>query len=173
MTDHCSWVTQRHSSQDTFRLVLSRIETTPFQECFLNWLRSAAKVVDGELIMIDSKTMKRSHDFKSGKAAIHMVSAWTAETRLAFGQIKTEEISYKVTAIPELRKLLEIKGSIVTTDAMVCQRKIASQVIQKSSDYVLGERVSILFSWDRGKSLHWSRRGNAQQWFVLLSQNVK
>lgn len=81
------------------------------------------KVVDGEVILIDGKTLRRSYDSGSGKSAIHMVSAWVAKNRLVLGQVKTEEKSNEITAIPELLKLLEIKGCIVTIDAMGCQKR--------------------------------------------------
>jgi len=123
---------------DTFRRVLSRINAKVFQDCFLSWVRSLVKVVDGEVIPIDGKTLRRSYDSGSGKAAIHMVSAWAAENRLVLGQVKTEEKSNEISAIPELLRLLEIKGCIVTIDAMGCQKKIAEQVISQGGDYVLG-----------------------------------
>jgi predicted transposase YbfD/YdcC len=123
---------------DTFRRVLSRINAKIFQECFLSWVQSLVKVVDSEVIAIDGKTLRRSYDSGSNKAAIHMVSAWASENRLVLGQVKTEEKSNEITAIPELLKLLEIKGCIVTIDAMGCQKKIAEQIIEQSGDYVLG-----------------------------------
>ncbi|MDD2468718.1 MAG: ISAs1 family transposase [Desulfobulbus sp.] len=123
---------------DTFRRVISRLNSKIFQECFLSWVHSLVKVVDGEVIPIDGKTLRRSYDTGSGKTAIHMVSAWAAENRLVLGQVKTEEKSNEITAIPELLKLLEIKGCIVTIDAMGCQKKIAAQIIQQGGDYVLG-----------------------------------
>ena len=123
---------------DTFRRVISRLNTKIFQECFLSWVHSVVEVTDGEIIPIDGKTLRRSHDSKSGKSAIHMVSAWAANNRLVLGQVKTEEKSNEITAIPELLKLLEIKGCIVTIDAMGCQKKIAEQIVQQGGDYVLG-----------------------------------
>ena len=123
---------------DTFRRVISRLNAKIFQECFLSWVHSVVEVVDGEVIPIDGKTLRRSHDSSSGKSAIHMVSAWAASNRLVLGQVKTNEKSNEITAIPELLKLLEIKGCIVTIDAMGCQKKIAEQIVQHGGDYVLG-----------------------------------
>lgn len=125
-------------SHDTFRRVLSRLNAKEFQECFLNWAKSVAKTLPGEVIPIDGKTLRRSYDSGSDKAAIHMVSAWASGKRLVLGQIKTEEKSNEITAIPELLKLLEINGCIVTIDAMGCQTKIADQIIEQGGDYVLG-----------------------------------
>lgn len=123
---------------DTFRRVLSRIDAKIFQECFLSWTQSLVQAVDGEVIPIDGKTLRKSYDSGSGKAAIHMVSAWAAENKLVLGQVKTEEKSNEITAIPALLKLLEIKGCIVTIDAMGCQKKIAKQIVEQGGDYVLG-----------------------------------
>lgn len=123
---------------DTFRRVLSRLNAKAFQECFLSWIKSAANTLPGEVIPIDGKTLRRSYDSGSDKAAIHMVSAWASENRLVLGQVKTEEKSNEINAIPELLKLLEIKGCIVTIDAMGCQTKIADQIIEQGGDYVLG-----------------------------------
>ncbi|MCI5221128.1 MAG: ISAs1 family transposase [Candidatus Electrothrix sp. AR4] len=81
---------------------------------------------------------RRSHDRKSGKAAIHMVSAWATKTKLVLGQVKTEEKSNEITAIPELLNLLDVSGCVVTIDAMGCQKKIAEQIIDQGGDYVFG-----------------------------------
>lgn len=123
---------------DTFRRVISCINPKLFQECFVNWVRDVAEVVDGQIIPIDGKTVRRSYDSSSNMAAIHMVSAWAAENRLVLGQVKTKAKSNEITAIPELLKVLEIKGCIVTIDAMGCQTKIADKIIAQGGDYVLG-----------------------------------
>lgn len=125
-------------SHDTFGRVFSLIVPEYFQKCFLKWIRSVAKVSGGEIIPIDGKTLRRSHNAKTGKAAIHMVSAWTAKNRLVLGQVKTEEKSNEITAIPELLRLLDVTGCIVTIDAMGCQKKIAKQIIEQGGDYILG-----------------------------------
>lgn len=85
---------------------------------------------------IDSKKLRRSHDKTIGKAAIHMVSAWVAENRMVLGQVKVDDKSNEITAIPELLTLLELAGCIVTIDAMGCQTAIAAQVVEKKADYV-------------------------------------
>ncbi len=123
---------------DTFRRVLSRIHAKQFQKCFISWVQSVAQSIPGEVIPIDGKTLRRSYDSDSNKAAIHMVSAWASENRLVLGQVKTSEKSNEITAIPELLNLLEIKGCIVTIDAMGCQKKIARQIAKQGGDYVLG-----------------------------------
>jgi len=88
-------------------------------------------------VAIDGKTSRHSYDKASNKAAIHMVSAWAADNRLVLGQIKTEAKSNEITAIPELLKVLELTGSIVTIDAMGCQKAIVSQIVEKGADYVI------------------------------------
>ena len=123
---------------DTFRRVFSRLKTGQFQQCFLSWVRSVTQVIPGEIVPIDGKTLRRSYDSGSNKAAIHMVSAWASENRLVLGQVKTSEKSNEITAIPELLNLLDINGCIVTIDAMGCQKKIAQQIIKQGGDYVLG-----------------------------------
>jgi len=125
-------------SHDTFGRVFAHINPKYFQDCFLNWIRSVANITEGKIIPIDGKTLRRSHDHKAGKAAIHMVSAWAAENRLVLGQVKTEEKSNEITAIPELLNLLDVSGCIVTIDAMGCQKKIARQIIDQGGDYVFG-----------------------------------
>ena len=125
-------------SHDTFGRVFSLIHTRHFQECFLNWVKAAAQITDGQIIPIDGKTLRRSHDNSVGKAAIHMVSAWSVENHLVLGQVKTEEKSNEITAIPELLSLLDVNGCIVTIDAMGCQKKIAKQIINQGGDYVFG-----------------------------------
>jgi predicted transposase YbfD/YdcC len=88
-------------------------------------------------VAVDGKTLRRSHDRSSGKAAIHMVSAWAAKNQITLGQVRTDEKSNEITTIPELLNLLEINGCIVTIDAMGCQKKIADQIVDQGADYVL------------------------------------
>ena len=123
-------------SHDTFRRVFAKISPSAFQECFIEWVRDVAGTIKG-VIAIDGKTLRRSHDRVLGKKAIHMVSAWAAENSLVLGQVKTDEKSNEITAIPELLRLLEIGGCIVTIDAMGCQKVIAKQIIEQKGDYVL------------------------------------
>ena len=124
-------------SHDTFSDVFSRICPKQFKECFLKWVQAVFEITDGQVIPIDGKTLRRSHDRSGGKAAIHMVSAWASTNKIVLGQVKTEEKSNEITAIPELLRLLEIKGCIVTIDAMGCQTEIAAQIIEQGGDYVL------------------------------------
>ena len=125
-------------SHDTFGRVFSRIDPEAFAERFLAWVRAACGTVGKGLVAIDGKTLRRSCDAADDKAAIHMVSAWAAENRLVLAQVKTDEKSNEITAIPELLKLLDLGGCIVTIDAMGCQKKIARQITKAGGDYVLG-----------------------------------
>jgi predicted transposase YbfD/YdcC len=124
-------------SHDTFGRVFARLDGQQFQECFLEWVQAISTLTRGQVIAIDGKTLRRSHDRSLGKAAIHMVSAWAAENRLVLGQTKVDEKSNEITAIPELLALLDIAGCIVTIDAMGCQKQIARLIIEESGDYVL------------------------------------
>ena len=103
----------------------------------MDWVSSVNRLTQGQVIALDGKTLRRSHDRNSGKEAIHMVSAWASENSLVLGQTKVDEKSNEITAIPELLKLLDLSGCIVTIDAMGCQKKIAWQIVGQEADYVL------------------------------------
>jgi predicted transposase YbfD/YdcC len=124
-------------SHDTFGRVFSLLSPEKFQSCFRNWIQSVAQAFDKEIIALDGKTLRRSHDRGLGKNAIHMVSAWASQNRLTLAQIKTEDKSNEITALPELLKILDVSGCIVTIDAMGCQKAIAKQIINQEGDYVL------------------------------------
>jgi len=124
-------------SHDTIGRLFSQLSPEEFEKAFLKWIYEIREISVGQIIAIDGKTLRRSYDKSSDKAAIHMVSAWASENRLILGQIKTEEKSNEIKAIPELLRLLEIDGCIVTIDAMGCQKDIAAQITDKEADYVL------------------------------------
>ena len=124
-------------SHDTFGRVFSMIRPEEFEKCFLDWVRAAFQNIAPQIIAIDGKTLRHSYDRSSNKAAIHMVSAWATENRLVLGQVKTEEKSNEITAIPELLRVLALKGCIVTIDAMGCQREIVKQIVEQQADYVI------------------------------------
>ena len=124
-------------SHDTIGRVFELIDPKSFKDKFISWVESIHTLKTGEIIAIDGKTLRRSFDKKSGKRAIHMVSAWACESGLVLGQIKTKEKSNEITAIPELLDLLTLKGCIVTIDAMGCQKKIAESIVDRKADYVL------------------------------------
>lgn len=124
-------------SHDTFGRVFSMIRPEEFEKCFLDWVRVAFQNIAPQVIAIDGKTLRHSYDRSSNKAAIHMVSAWATENRLVLGQVKTEEKSNEITAIPELLRVLALKGCIVTIDAMGCQKEIVKQIVEQEADYVI------------------------------------
>jgi|tagenome__1003787_1003787.scaffolds.fasta_scaffold20622902_1 predicted transposase YbfD/YdcC len=124
-------------AHDTFWRVFRHLDAEEFQECFLRWIASVQELTAGEVIAVDGKQLRRSHDATAGKAAIHMVSAWATGNGLVLGQRKVDDKSNEITAIPELLQKLEISGCIVTIDAMGCQTKIAETIVAKEADYVL------------------------------------
>jgi predicted transposase YbfD/YdcC len=129
-------------SHDTFGRVFARLDAQQFRDRFLEWVQAVSAVTHGQVIAIDGKTIRRSHDRTSGKGAIHMVSAWASENRLVLGQTKVAEKSNEITAIPELLALLDVAGCIVTIDAMGCQKEIARLIIEESGDYVLALKAN-------------------------------
>lgn len=124
-------------SHDTFGRVFSRLDPDKFQSCFMDWVAAISQITQGEVIAVDGKTVRGSHDRANGKDAIHMVSAWASANHLVLGQIKVDDKSNEITAIPELLEMLELSGCIITIDAMGCQTEIAQQIISKGADYVL------------------------------------
>ena len=114
-------------SHDQLGILFSRLDIETFQRCFTEWIASLHDVLDG-VVAIDGKTLRRSFDTTTGKAAIHMISAWSCEQHLVLGQCKVDDKSNEITAIPKLLGLLTLKRAIVTIDAMGCQRSICQQV---------------------------------------------
>jgi len=124
-------------SHDTIGSFFSKLDPHQLQRCFLNWINEVFDISEGEIIAIDGKTLRHSYDTARNKPAIHMVNAWACKNNLVLGQFKTKEKSNEITAIPELLKILDIKGHTVTIDAMGCQTAIAKQIIEQEGDYVL------------------------------------
>jgi predicted transposase YbfD/YdcC len=123
---------------DTIARIIARIEPTQLQHSFANWMQAVAVLTDGEVVAIDGKTLCSSYNRKCRRSAIHMVSAFATANGVVMGQVKTEEKSNEITAIPELLDLLSIKGCLVTIDAMGCQKEIAAKIVDdKGADYLL------------------------------------
>lgn len=122
---------------DQLGILFSRLDMEQFQQCFVNWVAGLHGALDG-VIAVDGKTLRRSFDTATNKAAIHVISAWACEQKLVLGQRKVDDKSNEITAIPELLALLAIEGAIITIDAMGCQRKICQQIIAQKADYVIG-----------------------------------
>jgi predicted transposase YbfD/YdcC len=134
--------------KDVFRSVLSLLKPEAFQTCFVTWLKSLrasaqakaaeeGKPVDKPIFAIDGKTSRRSHDRANGLGALHTVSVWASEFGLSLGQVACAEKSNEITAIPELLRLVDIQGTIITIDAMGTQKAIAAQIVDGKADFVL------------------------------------
>jgi predicted transposase YbfD/YdcC len=124
-------------SHDTFGRVFSLLDADVFEECFLAWIESLSIDLQNEIISIDGKSLRGSHNKRKAVKMLHMVSAWASENKILLGQIKTAEKSNEITAIPELLDMIEVSGSTVTIDAMGCQQDIAKKIVEKGADYVL------------------------------------
>lgn len=124
-------------SHDTLRRVFCLLNPQAFQECFLRWVEAWSAGLGLKRIAIDGKTVRRSLDRASGKAALHLVSAWASEQHLVLGQVAVDTKSNEITAIPKLLELLDLSGAIVTIDAMGCPKEIAAKIRAGGGDYVL------------------------------------
>ena len=131
-------------SHDTFRRVFARIAPWYFQDCFAAWVQSLTpRLADqGEIVPLDGKTLRRSYDTGSGQAALHMVHAWAVNNRLVLGQFHCEEALEEIAIIPELLRLLDLQGCLVTTDALGCHTSTAEQVVAQQADYVLAVKAN-------------------------------
>jgi hypothetical protein len=129
--------------KDVFRRVLMALRPAAFQACYVNWLEAlrakaaAASGVERPVLAIDGKTARRSHDRKNGLGALHSVSIWASEFGLSLGQVACAEKSNEITAIPEVLRLVDIRGAIITIDAMGAQKAIAADIVDGKADYVL------------------------------------
>jgi len=124
-------------SHDTFGQVFALLDPEIFCKSFLGWIQTIRQRTQGEVIAIDGKTVRRSHDRTNGKEALHLVHAWASENHLMLGQIETDEKSNEITAIPKLLQMLELRGAIVTLDAMGTQKEIAQTIRDQEGDYVM------------------------------------
>jgi len=122
---------------DTFGRVFAKLDPEAFARCFLAWIQAVVGAPGAQVVAVDGKTLRRSHDRGKGKAALHLVSAWATTNHLVLGQVATEAKSNEITAIPLLLGALDLRGTTVTIDAMGCQTAIAKQIIDQGGDYVL------------------------------------
>jgi predicted transposase YbfD/YdcC len=129
--------------KDVFRRVLMGLRPAAFQACFTTWLTSLraaathATGIEQPILAVDGKTLRRSHDRSNGLGALHAVSVWASEFGLSLGQVACAEKSNEITAIPELLRLVDVTGAIITIDAMGAQKAIAAQIVDRGADYVL------------------------------------
>lgn len=124
-------------SHDTLERVFDRIDPRAFALCFVRWVKAISECVPVSHIAIDGKTARRSFDQTSGLGPLHLVSAWATQQHLSLGQVAVDGKSNEITAIPQLLQLLDLKGALVTLDAMGCQKDIAERIVAGGGDYVL------------------------------------
>jgi predicted transposase YbfD/YdcC len=124
-------------SPDTFRRLFERLDPAAFTHGFTTWVATLCRQTHGEVVSIDGKTLRHSFDTAAGQAPIHVISAWASQNRLVLGQLKVDDKSNEIPAIPALLALLDLRGCTVTMDAMGCQKEIARQIIAQGGDYVL------------------------------------
>lgn len=124
-------------SHDTINRVMSILSPEEFNACFIDWVKQIKKVAPESIIAIDGKTLCGSHERVNSVKGHHIVNAYSCANGLTLGQIKVDSKSNEITAIPELLKILAIENSIVTLDAMGCQKNIAEQITNSNADYVL------------------------------------
>jgi predicted transposase YbfD/YdcC len=124
-------------SHDTFRRVFTLLDTIQLKELFIDWISSAVSLSKGSLVNIDGKNLCGSKEPSKGKKALNVVSAWASEQSVVLGQVKCQEKSNEITAIPELLKILDLDGCIVTIDAIGCQRETVAQIVEKRADYMI------------------------------------
>ncbi len=124
-------------SHDTFGRFYAALDPIEFSRCFTRWVQAIAEVTEGEVVAVDGKTLRRSFDRASKKAAIHMVSAWASKTGLVLGQVKTDDESNEIPAIPKLLEILRLEGCIVTVDAIGAQKEVVKAIVDKGAHYVI------------------------------------
>jgi predicted transposase YbfD/YdcC len=124
-------------SHDTFARVFAKLDPIAFQRCFVRWVDAIRDKLPGDVIAIDGKTSRRTHDSAIDLSPLHIVSAWSSHNRLVLGQVRVDEKSNEITAIPLLLSLLDVKGCLVTIDALGCQTAIADKIIAQEGDYAL------------------------------------
>jgi predicted transposase YbfD/YdcC len=158
-------------SHDTFGRVFARIKPEEFQKRFIEWVQAVEKLTAGQVIAVDGKKLRRSHDQQAGKAAIYMVSAWATQNQLVLGQTTVAEKSSEITAIPELLRLLDISGCIVTIDAIGTQTRICETIIEGGGDYLLAvkenqghlfEDIQYLFDVDVAQEMKYAQYSYAK-----------
>jgi len=149
-------------SHDTIGRVMAQIDPQQFQTCFMRWIQDICHLLPGEVVPIDGKTLRRSFDTELDQGPIHIVSAWATTNRLVLGQIKVDEKSNEITAIPELIDALDLTDCVVTIDAMGCQKQIASRIRAKGAHYILAlkKNQGTLYS-DVHELFHQLRRDQA------------
>lgn len=124
-------------SHDTFGRVFARLDTTQFQQCLGRWVEQLQLQLDGQTVAIDGKTLRGSHDRAAEQEALHIVNAWANQVNFCLGQISVESKANEIPAVRELLEILNLKGAVVTADAMHCQKATAQKIIDQEADYIL------------------------------------
>lgn len=175
---------------DTYRRVFEQINPEALQRCFLGWVNQVVEATGAQVIPIDGKSVRGSYERSKKQSALHLVSAWSSEHRLMLGQVKVDSKSNEITAIPALLELLDIRGCIITIDAMGTQTAIAKTIVDKRADYILSLKANhptlynqvkvwfesaqstafegIEFSYDQRVEAGHHRQENRQVWVVPL-----
>jgi len=158
-------------SHDTFGRVFAALDPDSFEACFRSWTQAVAGEIAG-VLAIDGKTLRRSFDKAGKRSPVHMVSAWASDNGVVLGQLATDAKSNEITAIPKLLKMLDIKGLIVTIDAMGCQKEIAKQIVAQQGEYVLSVKanqpalladIKETFRWARSRGLEGLKHSESKQ----------
>lgn len=165
-------------SHDTFQRLFARLDTTAFGRCFRQWTQSLQEMTQGQVIALDGKTLRHSFDTASGQGALQVVSAWANDNKLSLGQVIVDDKSNEITAVPALLAMLDLRGCVITVDALNCQKEIADQVISQGADYVfalkgnhslLYDEVRDHFEWARERSAVWSEEKLAAGHHLLFA----
>jgi predicted transposase YbfD/YdcC len=155
-------------SHDTINRVLSALNPATFQACFVRWMATLCPSLQGEIVALDGKTARGSHDARGGVPAIHIVSAFACRLGITLGQVKTEAKSNEITALPQLIDVLDLQGAIVTADAMGCQKALARQIVEQDADYVFGLKGNQGTLHEAAKALfartEWRHYAEFDQW---------
>lgn len=128
-------------SHDTFNRVFSALDNEQFESCFIEWVKSLVEITKGEVVAIDGKTI-RGAKANGKKSPFHLVSAWASQGNVVLGQVKTDDKSNEITAIPKLLEILALEDSIITIDAMGCQESIVNKIIEKKANYILAVKLN-------------------------------
>lgn len=160
-------------SHDTFGRVFSLIDPNQFEACFLKWIQSLTIDLKKEIIAVDGKSVRGSGNRRKNDPMLHLVSAWAARNRLMLAQIKTEDHSNEITAIPQLLKMLDIHDSVVTIDAMGCQTKIARQICAQGADYVLSLKENQKTLYDNVQSIFLQAEANKTKQYKKILHRRK
>jgi predicted transposase YbfD/YdcC len=134
-------------SHDTFGRLFAKLDPDALERCFVRWMAHLAEASDGRLVAIDGKALRRSFDTAAEKTGVHLLSAWCTANEAVLGQVACDVKSNEITAMPKLLELLDLKGAVVSADAMHCQRQTAEDIVEKGGDYLLQVK-------DNQRSLH-------------------